>query len=34
MDVDLVIRDGWVVTASDVWPHCDVGIKASTYTPP
>lgn len=29
MDVDLVIRHGCVVTASDVWPDCDIGIKVS-----
>jgi hypothetical protein len=34
MDVDLVIRDGCVVTASDVWPSCDIGIKASLCTAP
>jgi hypothetical protein len=34
MDVDLIIRDGCVVTASDVWPNCDLAIKARISTPP
>jgi len=27
MDFDLVIRNGTVVTASDIWQSCDIGIK-------
>jgi hypothetical protein len=27
MDLDLVIRNGHVITASDIWPRSDIGIK-------
>jgi len=27
MDYDLVIRNGTVITASDIWEACDIGIK-------
>lgn len=27
MELDTIIRNGTVVTASDVWPCCDIGIK-------
>jgi hypothetical protein len=27
MDFDLVIRNGTVVTASDIWESCDIGVK-------
>ncbi|KAG2355761.1 hypothetical protein BDR07DRAFT_1381282 [Suillus spraguei] len=30
MDFDLVIRNGTVVTASDIWESCDIGIKDGT----
>ncbi|KAI4121974.1 MAG: hypothetical protein LQ347_006677 [Umbilicaria vellea] len=30
MDLDLVIRNGTVVTASDIWPRCDIGVKDGT----
>lgn len=29
MNVDLIIRNATVVTASDVWPACDIAIKVS-----
>lgn len=27
MEVDLIVRNGIVVTASDIWPMCDIAIK-------
>ncbi|EXJ79072.1 dihydropyrimidinase [Capronia epimyces CBS 606.96] len=27
MDLDLIVRNGTVVTASDIWTDCDIGIK-------
>jgi dihydropyrimidinase len=27
MDFDLIVRNGNVVTASDIWYGCDIGIK-------
>jgi dihydropyrimidinase len=27
MDFDLVVRNGTVVTASDIWESCDIGVK-------
>jgi hypothetical protein len=27
MDFDLIVRNGIVVTASDIWYDCDIGIK-------
>lgn len=27
MDLDLIVRNGNVVTASDIWYDCDIGIK-------
>ena len=27
MEVDLLVRNGIVVTASDIWPACDIAIK-------
>lgn len=33
MDFDLVIKNGTVVTASDIWNSCDIGIKVSITTP-
>ncbi|KAG1730055.1 hypothetical protein EDB19DRAFT_1741419 [Suillus lakei] len=30
MDFDLVVRNGTVVTASDIWESCDIGVKNGT----
>ncbi|KAG1809574.1 uncharacterized protein BJ212DRAFT_592547 [Suillus subaureus] len=30
MDFDLVVRNGTVVTASDIWESCDIGVKDGT----
>ncbi|KAG0699978.1 hypothetical protein DFH29DRAFT_990580 [Suillus ampliporus] len=30
MDFDLVVRNGTIVTASDIWESCDIGIKDGT----
>ena len=27
MEIDLIVRNGIVVTASDIWPKCDIAIK-------
>ncbi|KAG2153018.1 uncharacterized protein EDB93DRAFT_1272068 [Suillus bovinus] len=30
MDFDLVVRNGTIVTASDIWESCDIGVKDGT----
>lgn len=32
MDFDLVVRNGTVVTASDIWESCDIGIKVRDFS--
>lgn len=27
MDLDTIVKNGTVVTASDIWENCDIGIK-------
>lgn len=33
MDLDLVIRNGTVVSASDIFQECDIGIKVVDLEP-